>query len=77
MYLFLAKYGHICVCSRREISRVGTRHRSRQSPGRFAFTGYFHLFSVRTNEMAKFGNDLTPPGTPRVHQALLLLISFG
>ncbi|WP_123028195.1 CotH kinase family protein [Mycolicibacterium stellerae] len=39
-------------------------------PGRFAFTGYFNLVSVRTNEMAKFGNDLTPSGRPRVHQEL-------
>ncbi|RDH77815.1 spore coat protein CotH [Mycolicibacterium moriokaense] len=39
-------------------------------PGRFAFTGYFNLVSVRTTEMAKFGNDLTPGGRPRVHQEL-------
>ena len=39
-------------------------------PGRFAFTGYFNLVSVRTSEMAKFGNDLTPAGRPRVHQEL-------
>ncbi len=39
-------------------------------PGRFAFTGYFNLVSARTNEMAKFGNDLTPAGRPRVHQEL-------
>jgi hypothetical protein len=39
-------------------------------PGRFAFTGYFNLVSVRTTEMAKFGNDLTPAGRPRVHQEL-------
>jgi hypothetical protein len=39
-------------------------------PGRFAFTGYFNLVSVRTGEMAKFGNDLTPQGRPRVHQEL-------
>jgi CotH kinase protein len=39
-------------------------------PGRFAFTGYFTIVSVRTNEMAKFGNDLTPAGRPRVHQEL-------
>jgi hypothetical protein len=39
-------------------------------PGRFAFTGYFNIVSVRTNEMAKFGNDLTPAGRPRVHQEL-------
>ena len=39
-------------------------------PGRFAFTGYFNLVSVRTTEMAKFGADLTPAGRPRVHQEL-------
>jgi hypothetical protein len=39
-------------------------------PGRFAFTGYFNLVNVRTNEMAKFGDDLTPEGRPRVHQEL-------
>lgn len=39
-------------------------------PGRFAFTGYFNLVSVRTAEMAKFGTDLTPAGRPRVHQEL-------
>jgi len=39
-------------------------------PGRFAFTGYFNLVSVRTSEMAKFGTDLTPQGRPRVHQEL-------
>jgi hypothetical protein len=39
-------------------------------PGRFAFTGYFNIVSVRTSEMAKFGNDLTPSGRPRVHQEL-------
>ena len=39
-------------------------------PGRFAFTGYFNLVSVRTTEMAKFGSDLTPAGRPRVHQEL-------
>ena len=39
-------------------------------PGRFAFTGYFNLVSVRTNEMAKFGSDLTQAGRPRVHQEL-------
>ena len=51
-------------------------------PGRFAFTGYFNLVSVRTTEMAKFGTDLTPggqaassPGTARF-QPLLLLITL-
>jgi CotH kinase protein len=39
-------------------------------PGRFAFTGYFNLVSVRTNEMAKYGLDLTPGGRARVHQEL-------
>jgi len=39
-------------------------------PGRFAFTGYFNIVSARTTEMAKFGNDLTPAGRPRVHQEL-------
>jgi hypothetical protein len=39
-------------------------------PSRFAFTGYFNLVSVRTNEMAKFGSDLTPGGRARVHQEL-------
>ena len=39
-------------------------------PGRFAFTGYFNLVSVRTTEMAKFASDLTPAGRPRVHQEL-------
>ena len=33
-------------------------------PGRFAFTGYFNLVSVRTTEMAKFGTDMTPGGRP-------------
>ena len=37
-------------------------------PGRFAFTGYFNIVSVPTNEMAKFGNDLTPGGRPRVQE---------
>lgn len=37
---------------------------------RFAFTGYFNLVSVRTAEMAKYGNDLTPGGKGRVHQEL-------
>jgi hypothetical protein len=39
-------------------------------PGRFAFTGYFNLVSVRTGEMAKYGLDLTPGGRARVHQEL-------
>jgi len=39
-------------------------------PGRFAYTGFFNLVSVRTNEMAKFGLDLTPGGRARVHQEL-------
>ena len=39
-------------------------------PGRFAFTGYFNIVSVRTTEMAKFADDLTPQGRPRVHQEL-------
>jgi hypothetical protein len=39
-------------------------------PGRFAYTGFFNLVSVRTNEMAKFGLDLTPAGRARVHQEL-------
>jgi CotH kinase protein len=39
-------------------------------PGRFAYTGYFNLVSVRTNEMAKYGLDLTPGGRARVHQEL-------
>ena len=39
-------------------------------PGRFAFTGYFNIVSMRTTEMAKFGEDLTPGGRPRVHQEL-------
>ena len=39
-------------------------------PGRFAYTGYFNLVSVRTTEMAKFGSDPTPAGRPRVHQEL-------
>jgi hypothetical protein len=39
-------------------------------PGRYAFTGYFNLVSVRTTEMAKFGTDMTPGGRPRVHQEL-------
>ena len=33
-------------------------------------TGYFNLVSVRTNEMAKYGPDLTPGGRARVHQEL-------
>jgi hypothetical protein len=39
-------------------------------PGRFAYTGFFNLVSVRTNEMAKYGLDLTPGGRARVHQEL-------
>jgi len=39
-------------------------------PGRYAFTGYFNLVSVRTTEMAKFGTDMTLGGRPRVHQEL-------
>jgi hypothetical protein len=39
-------------------------------PGRFAYTGYFNLVSVRTGEMAKYGLDLTPGGRARVHQEL-------
>ena len=39
-------------------------------PGRFAFTGYFNLVSVRTDEMAKYGLDPTPAGRARVHQEL-------
>ncbi|PXW28784.1 UNVERIFIED_CONTAM: CotH protein [Williamsia faeni] len=39
-------------------------------PGRFAYTGYFNLVSARTNEMAKYGVDLTPGGRARVHQEL-------
>jgi hypothetical protein len=39
-------------------------------PSRFAFTGYFNMVSVRTGEMAKFGDDLTPGGKGRVHQEL-------
>ena len=39
-------------------------------PGRFAYTGYFNLVSVRTTEMAKYGSDLTPAGRERVHQEL-------
>ena len=39
-------------------------------PGRFAYTGYFNLVSLRTNEMAKYGLDLTPGGRARVHQEL-------
>ena len=39
-------------------------------PGRFAYTGYFNLVSVRTTEMAKFGLDITPAGRARVHQEL-------
>jgi hypothetical protein len=39
-------------------------------PGRFAYTGYFNLISVRTTEMAKYGLDLTPGGRARVHQEL-------
>ena len=33
-------------------------------PGRFAYTGYFNLVSVRTNEMAKYGLDLTRAAGP-------------
>jgi len=39
-------------------------------PGRFAYTGYFNLVSVRTGEMAKYGLDITPGGRARVHQEL-------
>ncbi|MET0474785.1 MAG: CotH kinase family protein [Mycobacterium sp.] len=39
-------------------------------PGRFAYTGFFNLVSVRTTEMAKYGLDLTPGGRARVHQEL-------
>ena len=52
-------------------------------PGRFAFTGYFNLVSVRTGEMAKYGLDLHagrqgpgPPG-PSWLQPLLLLSFLG
>lgn len=48
-------------------ARAGTRYRPSQL---FAFTGYFNLVSVRTGEMAKFGNDLTPVGRPRVDHEL-------
>ncbi len=39
-------------------------------PGRFAYTGYFNLVSVRTGEMAKYGLGRTPGGRTRVHQEL-------
>jgi hypothetical protein len=34
----------------------------------FTFTGYFKLSSVRTNQNATFGLDITPAGRARVHQ---------
>ena len=52
-------------------------------PGRFAYTGYFNLVSVRTTEMAKYRvrphagrQGKGPPGTARF-QPLLLLIALG
>jgi hypothetical protein len=38
------------------------------SPDAFTFTGYFKLASVRTQERASYGLDLTPGGRARVHQ---------
>ncbi len=38
------------------------------SPDAFTFTGYFKLKSIRTNQRATFGLDLTPGGRARVHQ---------
>ena len=68
---------HMRAEQRRPRRRVHDRRRCRypitdpaNPPGRFAFTGYFNIVSVRTTEMAKFGNDLTPAGRPRVHQEL-------
>jgi hypothetical protein len=38
------------------------------SPDAFTFTGYFKLKSIRTNQRATFGLDITPAGRARVHQ---------
>ncbi len=38
------------------------------SPDDFTFTGYFRLASIRTNQRATFGLDITPAGRARVHQ---------
>jgi hypothetical protein len=38
------------------------------SPDAFTFTGYFRLKSIRTNQRATFGLDITPAGRARVHQ---------
>jgi hypothetical protein len=38
------------------------------SPENFIFTGYFRLASVRTNQRATYGLDITPAGRARVHQ---------
>ena len=38
------------------------------SPDAFTFTGYFKLKSIRTNQRATFGLDITPGGRARVHQ---------
>ncbi|MCW2732655.1 MAG: spore coat protein CotH [Mycobacterium sp.] len=38
------------------------------SPDAFTFTGYFKLASVRTQERATYGLDITPGGRARVHQ---------
>jgi hypothetical protein len=51
-------------------ARLGPVTDPTNPPGRFAYTGYFNLVSVRTNEMVKYGLDLTPAGRARVHQEL-------
>jgi hypothetical protein len=41
---------------------------SGSSPEDFTFTGYFRLVSVRTNQRATYGMDITPAGRARIHQ---------
>jgi hypothetical protein len=41
---------------------------SGSTPSDFNFTGFFRLVSIRTNQRATFGLDLTPAGRARVHQ---------
>jgi hypothetical protein len=38
------------------------------APNEFTFSGYFKLKSIRTDERATFGDDLTPSRRGRVHQ---------
>ena len=41
---------------------------SGSSPDDFTFTGYFRLVSIRTNQRATYGMDITPAGRARIHQ---------